>query len=92
MENLAQISQLLMDAGQAHHQAFIATDGADPEWALWYAKYAQDKLNQLLGTSLPQAHIVYELIRLEKEMATSDASDHWTHYYAAALVEAYAGA
>ncbi|MEM6344428.1 MAG: hypothetical protein AAF927_11135 [Bacteroidota bacterium] len=45
-----------------------------------------------LGTSLTQAQIVYELVRLEKVMATTDRRDHWTHYYAVALVEAYTGA
>lgn len=81
-----------MDTGQAHHQAFIAADGSDPEWPLWYANYAQAKLNQLLGVSLTQAQIVYELVRLEKEMATAETTDHWTQYYSAALVKAYAGA
>ncbi len=92
MDLSSQVTQLLMDAGKAHHQAFLAVDGDDPEWPLWYANYAQAKLNQLLGTSLTQAQIVYELVRLEKEMATVDTTDHWTHYYAAALVEAYTGA
>lgn len=86
MDTASQITQLLMQTGQAHHQAFIATDGVDPEWALWYANYTQSKLNSLLNSSLPQAHIVYELIRLEKEMASSDTKDHWTQYYAAAFV------
>ena len=32
---------LLLEAGRAHHAAFAATDGADPDWSIWYADYLQ---------------------------------------------------
>ncbi|MFK7921265.1 MAG: hypothetical protein AB8H47_04875 [Bacteroidia bacterium] len=90
MDTANQITHLLLQTGQAHHHAFIATDGIDPEWAFRYANYLQTKLNSILGTDLAQSHIVYELIRLEKEMASNNPRDHWTQYYATALVKTYA--
>jgi hypothetical protein len=54
-----QIADLLLEAGHAHHQAFIETDGHDPEWPLWYAQYFQEKLGRLLNYPLSQSEIVY---------------------------------
>ena len=33
--------ELLRETGHAHHAAFAATDGADPDWSIWYAEYLQ---------------------------------------------------
>ena len=33
-----QIAELFQKTGSDHHQAFIETDGEDPEWPLWYAE------------------------------------------------------
>ena len=30
------LEELLAETGPAHHQAFIATNGEDPNWAEWY--------------------------------------------------------
>ena len=32
------IAGFLVQTGQAHHKAFEATDGADPDWPIWYAE------------------------------------------------------
>lgn len=34
---IAGLASLLRETGQAHHQAYIDTDGDDPEWPRWYA-------------------------------------------------------
>ena len=39
MDRAGQLKGLLREVGEAHHQAYIETDGADPEWPLWYADY-----------------------------------------------------
>ena len=39
-----QLAELFKQTGEAHHQAFLETDGEDPEWAIWYAGYLQDRL------------------------------------------------
>jgi hypothetical protein len=35
---LEQISGLLHEAGETHHQVFRIVDGADDDWASWYAQ------------------------------------------------------
>jgi hypothetical protein len=36
-----QLEGLFRDVGEAHHQAYIETDGADPEWPLPYHLYSK---------------------------------------------------
>ena len=37
------LENLFRETGQAHHQAFLSTNGADPDWPIWYAGYLVDK-------------------------------------------------
>ena len=39
---------LFREAGQAHHTAFTATDGDDPDWPIWYADYLQQPFAEQL--------------------------------------------
>jgi hypothetical protein len=34
-----QLQELFREVGKTHHQAYIETDGADPEWPLGYANF-----------------------------------------------------
>ena len=40
---------LLVETGRAHQAAFAATDGADPDWPIWYADCLQEPFAQRLG-------------------------------------------
>ena len=42
------LADLLLEAGCAHHAAFAATDGADPDWAIWYAEFLKEPFAQRL--------------------------------------------
>jgi len=46
------LAALFKETGDAHHEAFLETDGEDPEWPLWYAKYLQDRLTPFLAAPL----------------------------------------
>jgi hypothetical protein len=35
MDTAHQLEELVHEVGEAHPQAYIETDGADPEWPLW---------------------------------------------------------
>src|ERR1700730_10247725 len=39
---LEQISGLLHEAGETHHRVFRIVDGADDDWASWYAQWLID--------------------------------------------------
>lgn len=82
----SELAQLLMATGGAHHEAFIETDGFDPDWAIWYADHTQDQVNSLLGTDLSRAEIVYELIGLSREQPSKAPDTPWSDFYASSLV------
>ena len=82
-----QLAELLEHTGRAHHQAFIDTDGADPEWALWYADHLQGPLSELFQHDFTRSMIVYELVRLDKTAET--ANSPWPEVYAMELMERY---
>lgn len=82
-----ELARVLMSTGLGHHDAFIATDGFDPDWAIWYANHAVDRVNALLRTDLSRAELVYELIGLSREQSTKAPDASWPEYYAASLVD-----
>jgi hypothetical protein len=84
-----QIAPLLKETGRAHHQAFIATDGVDAEWPLWYADDLQKPLSHLLGRALTKSEIVYLLVLLSKRQPVEAPDADWTEFYAAYIVDQY---
>lgn len=84
---VVELAQVLMSAGQEHHDAFIETDGFDPDWAIWYADHAIDRVNALLDTDLSRADFVYELVGLSREQPAEAPDASWPEYYAARLVD-----
>ena len=79
------VEQLLADTAAAHHQAFIQTDGVDPEWPLWYGTYLMERLPAITGFSGTRSELVYWVIRLDKEYQKTDSSIPWARFYAARL-------
>jgi hypothetical protein len=85
----SRIALLLKETKQAHHQAYLATDGDDPEWPLWYADYLQDKLPPLLQASLTKSELTYLLVYLSKLQQLEAPGGRWDRYYAKVLVDKY---
>ena len=61
------IENLLKEAGEAHHQAYIDADGPDPDWPMWYAGYLRDRLASRLKAPFTQSELVYLLCALHRE-------------------------
>jgi hypothetical protein len=80
---------LLLETGSAHHHAYSATDGADPDWPIWYADHAQSRLNELLGSALTRSELVYLFVMVEKERAAQSPARPWADYYADFFLERY---
>ena len=78
----AQLVALLKETGPVHHWAYQATNGADPDWPLWYAEYMLARLNALLGTALTRSELTYLLVRVEMERAVRAPNTAWPDYYA----------
>ena len=86
-----EVADLLMKTGHAHHAAFEATDGNDPEWPLWYARNLEEPLQELLGAELTQSRIVFHLLRVEDDRAANAPDAAWPAFYAKDFVARLAG-
>ena len=88
-DQIKKVSLLLLETGQAHHRAFIETDGVDPEWPLWYADYLMDRLPAVLGRELTKSEIVYCLVDLSKKQPVIAPKAWWPDFYADYFLEKY---
>jgi len=82
METLQQLEALFRETGMAHHKAFIATNGDDPDWPLWYAEYLGEKLHAILGSSMNRSELAELLIKVEEERKALAPGSSWPAYYA----------
>lgn len=85
-ELVDKIAQLLQETATAHHQAFLETDGYDPEWPQWYAKNVQPGLVRLLEQPIDEEEIASLLVALDEEYRAVEPNHTWQHYYARYLV------
>jgi hypothetical protein len=76
------LAEILEEAGRGHHEAFITTDGDDPEWPLWYAEYLEDRITEVLGTKPTRSRLVQCLLNAEEEHLSSGDGRPWSEFYA----------
>lgn len=88
-DKIQELTDLFRETGQAHHQAYIETDGFDPEWPFWYADYLLDRLLPLLEASMTKCELVYLLVHLSKIQPADAPGASWSRYYARYLAERY---
>ena len=75
------IAGLFRATAEAHHEAFVETDGDDPEWPLWYADHVRESLNAALDRDYTTSELVHLLVSAEKARSAGGA-EHWPMYYA----------
>jgi hypothetical protein len=88
-ETTSKIAELLHTAGETHHVVFAIAEGADGDWASWYADWLVNlsELPKLLGAKPVRSELTYQLVSLDKEYSTEKPVVPWEEYYAARLVE-----
>ncbi len=93
-ETTRQLSELLHQAAETHHQVFAVTDGEDPDWATWYADWLVNlsRLADLIGTKPVRSEVTYLLVGLDKEFSRAQPSQPWEDFYAARLMQHFSGA
>ena len=86
------IERLLHEAAETHHQVFRITDGADDDWATWYADWLTrlSELPDLLTRRPVRSELTYELVRLDKEYVETKPDEPWERFYAEALLDRFA--
>ena len=87
-EPTTRVSDLLHEAAETHHRVFRITDGADDDWASWYAQWlvTLSELPALLGGRVVRSELTYLLVRLDKEYTERRPDQRWEDYYAQELV------
>ena len=81
------IARFLKEVGHAHHEAFAATDGADPDWPIWYASYARDVFDERFGLDFTRSQLVYCLMNADLEHQARSPDAAWPEFYAKEIVE-----
>jgi hypothetical protein len=83
-----QISGLLHEAAETHHRVYRIVDGADDDWASWYADWLVNlsELPSLLGAHPVRSELVFLLVSLDKEYSAAQPDEPWEAYYARRLL------
>ena len=87
-----QVAELLHEAAETHHRVFRITDGADDDWASWYADWLVNlsELPRLLGGKVVRSALTAELVRLDREYAERQPAERWEDVYARELLRRFA--
>src|SRR5712672_2629591 len=90
-DTLEQISALLHEAGETHHRVFRIVDGADDDWASWYAQWLIDlsELPDLLGARPVRSELIYLLVSLDKQFTAEAPGEPWETYYARQILRPF---
>jgi hypothetical protein len=84
------IAALLAQTAEDHHVAFKETDGADPDWSIWYAGHLLEKgLDRLLNAKLLKSDLIYLLVLVDKQQMSEAPGAKWENYYADFFVNRY---
>lgn len=82
--------ELLRETGRVHHAAFAATDGADPDWSIWYADNLRQPFTEQLNTNFHKSQLIYCLMNADFEHQARSPDSDWSEYYADEFIERYA--
>jgi hypothetical protein len=88
-----EIAALLHEAGETHHRVYRIVDGADPDWASWYADWliSLSELPQILGTTPVRSELIWLLVGLDKEYGQTTPDLPWPQWYAQRVVAHFGG-
>jgi hypothetical protein len=84
-----QVAGVLRDAAETHHRVYRIVDGADADWASWYADWLirLSRLPEILGATPVPSELVYLLVLLDKEHSAKASDQPWDSFYADRIVE-----
>ena len=87
--SLREISNLLHEVAETHHRVFRIVDGADDDWASWYADWLINlsELPTLLKVKPVRSELVYMLVGIDKQYTADSSDEPWEAYYASRLLD-----
>jgi hypothetical protein len=89
-----QVAQLLHEAAETHHRVFRISDGADDDWASWYAWWLINlsELPGLLNVKPVRSELIYLLVSLDKQYTADKPAEPWESYYAQRVLSQFGAA
>ena len=90
-EPIERVRSLLHEAAETHHQVYRITDGADDDWASWYADWLTrlSELPDVLSRPPVRSELTYYLVALDNEYAASAPAQPWEQFYAERLIQVF---
>jgi hypothetical protein len=78
----------LHQAAETHHRVYRIVDGADQDWASWYADWLiKSELPAMLGVRPVRSELVYLLVSLDKRYTADHPGEPWESYYARRILD-----
>jgi NAD(P)H-hydrate epimerase len=81
-----ELAALLRETAERHHAAFSESDGADPEWALWYASDLQARLWDRAGRLPTRGELCFLLVGAERGHRAAGSDEPWPSAYARSIL------
>jgi hypothetical protein len=90
---LDQVAGLLREAAELHHRVYRIVEGADDDWASWYADWLIDlsELPAHLGVTPVRSELIYVLVGLDKQYTAEGPDEAWEPWYARRIVDHFRG-
>jgi hypothetical protein len=87
-ERTQRVSDLLHEAGEVHHVVYRITDGADDDWASFYADWLieHSELPDALDRAPTRSHLVHELVESDRAFAETAPAARWEEFYAERII------
>jgi hypothetical protein len=85
------VSELLHEVGEVHHVVYRISDGADDDWASFYADWLieHSELPETLGRAPTRSHLVHELVESDSAFAAAEPAARWEDFYAERIVDRF---
>jgi hypothetical protein len=85
------VAGLLHEAAEVHHVVYRITDGADDDWASFYAQWLtrHSELGDVLGAGPIRSHLVHELVESERAYGDAGSDEPWERWYASRVVDRF---
>ena len=87
-DQIDQVAEILHQAAETHHIVWAITDGADDDWATWYADWLvnRSRLSEVLGSTPVRSHLTHDLVQYGRDYESSGIDEPWERWYAARLL------
>ena len=88
-----QVGALLQEAAETHHRVYRIVDGADDDWASWYAWWLINlsELPSLVGVTPVRSDLICLLVTLDRRYTAERQTGPWPAFYAREIQSHYAG-